>query len=122
MTSPDRFVSIVEDDDSLREALLGLLRSHGYPARGYGNAEDYLEVRDGRCACVISDIRLPGCSGIEMAAELRENGYDVPIIMITARADAELMRQARASGAVCVLEKPFAAEMLMDCVARAIAA
>ena len=122
MVASDRFVSIVEDDASLREALVGLLRSHGYLARGFANAEDYLAVRDGRCGCVISDISMPGLSGIEMAERLREMGYSVPMIMITARAEPALEQQAYARGAVRVLKKPFAADALIDCVARALAA
>jgi FixJ family two-component response regulator len=117
-----RFVSVVEDDESLREALVGLLRSHGFEARGFACAEHYLSVRDGQCACIISDIKMPGLSGIEMAARLRAMGYDVPMIMITARADPELVRQAEAGGAICVLKKPFEAELLVDCVRRALAA
>ena len=116
----DKFVSIVEEDHSLREALVGLIRSHGYPARGYASAVEYLAVQDGQCACVISDIRMPGLSGIEMAARLREQGHSVPMIMITARSAPELERQAHANGAVCLLEKPFTAQALMDCVAQAL--
>ena len=122
MVISERFVSIVEDDDSLREALVGLLRSHNYAARGYANAEDYLAVQDGRCGCVISDISMPGLSGFELADRLREMGYSVPMIMITARAEPALEQQALARGIVCLLRKPFAADALMDCVERALAA
>jgi FixJ family two-component response regulator len=120
VAAPGQFVSIVEDDSSLREALAGLLRCHGYKVRAFASAEEYLAVRDGLCACVISDIRMPGLSGLEMASRLREMGYDVPMIMITARVDAEMERQAAAGGAVCLLEKPFEAEALLDCLARAL--
>ena len=122
MATPERFVSIVEDDESLREALVGLLRSHGYSARGFANAEDYLAVRDGQCGCVISDISMPGLSGFELSDRLRDMGYKVPMIMITARAEPSLERQAEARGIVCLLRKPFAAAALMDCVERALAA
>ncbi len=120
MAAPGQFVSIVEDDSSLREALAGLLRCHGYTVRAFASAEEYLAVRDGLCACLISDIRMPGLSGLEMASRLREMGYDVPMIMITARVDAEMEGQAAAGGAVCLLEKPFEAEALLDCLARAL--
>lgn len=122
MSTAGRFVSVVEDDESLREALVGLLRSHGFEARGFACAEHYLAVRDGQCACVISDIKMPGLSGIEMAARLRAMGYEVPMIMITARADTELQRQAEAAGALCLLKKPFDGDVLVDCVRRALAA
>jgi len=122
VVTSERFVSIVEDDSSLREALVGLLRSHGYSARGFANAEDYLAVRDGLCGCVISDISMPGLSGLELSDRLREMGYFVPMIMITARAEPALEQQARDRDIVCLLRKPFAADALMDCVERALAA
>jgi FixJ family two-component response regulator len=118
----DRFISIVEDDESLRDALVGLLRSVGYAARGFACAEDFLAVQDGRCGCVITDIRMPGLSGIEMTAQLRRSGFEVPVIMITARDDPALEQQARAGGALCILRKPFESEALLDCVERALAA
>ena len=118
----DKFISVVEDDDSLREALVGTLRSLGYRARGFACAETFLGVQDGQCGCIITDIRMPGLSGIEMTERLRALGYDAPVIMITARADAALERQAYASGAICLLRKPFETAALLDCVERALAA
>jgi len=118
----EKLVSIVEDDESLREALVGLLRSLGYAARGFASAEDFLSVRDGRCACIITDIRMPGISGIEMTERLRAMGYSAPVIMITARAEPRLEQQALACGAMCVLRKPFEADALVDCLERALAA
>jgi FixJ family two-component response regulator len=118
----EKFISIVEDDDSLREALIGLLRSTGHKARGFPDAETFLAVRDGQCGCVITDIKLPGLSGIEMTERIRAMGYAVPVIMITARADAGLEDQAQAAGAICMLKKPFETEALLDCVNRALAA
>ena len=119
---PDKFISIVEDDDSLREALVGVLRSVGYKARGFACAETFLGVQDGQCGCIITDIKMPGLSGIEMTERLRAMGYATPVIMITARADAALERQAYATGAVCLLRKPFETDALLDCLERALAA
>ena len=115
-------VSVVEDDDSLRLALVGLIRSLGHEARGFESAEEYLSVQDGRCACVITDLHMPGISGIEMMLRLRDMGYSVPVIVITARADAATEEQAYADGAFCVLRKPFDTGALIDCLERAIAA
>lgn len=114
-------VSVVEDDDSMRIALIGLIRSMGYEARGFASAEEYLSLRDGRCACVITDLHMPGISGIEMMLKLREMGYSIPAIMITARAERTIAERALAAGAFCVLRKPFEAEVLLDCLQRALA-
>lgn len=118
---PNNAVSVVEDDESLRLALVGLIRSMGYAARGFASAEEYLALQDGRCACVVTDLHLPGISGIEMMLKLREMGYLVPAIMITARAEQTIEARAVAAGALCVLRKPFEAEALLDCLQRALA-
>jgi FixJ family two-component response regulator len=119
--SPRNAVSIVEDDESLRFALIGLIRSVGYEARGFASAQEYLALQDGRCACVITDLHMPGINGIEMMLKLREMGYLVPAIMITARAEPTIEARAFAAGALCVLRKPFEAEALLDCLQRALA-
>ncbi len=99
-----------------------MLRSVGYRTRGFACAEAFLGVQDGECGCIITDIKMPGLSGIEMTERLRAMGYATPVIMITARADASLERQAYASGAVCLLKKPFETGVLLDCLERALAA
>lgn len=118
----DIMISIVEDDDSLREALVGLIRSFGYAARGFATADHFLSIRDGRCGCVIADIHMPGTSGLEMIERLRILGYGVPVIVITARAEPSIEREAYEKGAFCVLAKPFESAALIDCVERALAA
>ena len=120
--SPNKVISIVEDDESLRRALVGLFRSMGHEARGFGSAEEFLAVPDNGYGCVISDIQLPGLSGIEMAQRMRELGYRSPVIMVTARGEEALAAQAEASGAICLLRKPFETAELLDCVARALGA
>jgi FixJ family two-component response regulator len=118
---PKNAVSIVEDDESLRLALVGLIRSVGYEGRGFASAEEYLALQDGRCACVITDLHMPGLSGIEMMLRLREMGYSVPAIVITARAQPTIEARALAAGAICVLRKPFEADALLECLQRALA-
>lgn len=115
-------ISIVEDDDSLREALVGLVRSFGYESRGFATADDFLSVRDGRCGCVIADVHMPGISGLQLIERLRALGYGVPVIVITARPGEAIEREAFEKGAFCVLAKPFESEALIDCVERALAA
>ncbi|MBV8688064.1 MAG: response regulator [Alphaproteobacteria bacterium] len=119
---PDKLVSVVDDDESLREAIVGLLRSMDYDARGFGSAEAFLAERDGGWSCVISDVQLPGLSGFDMVRRMRELGRGVPAIMITARAGDALEAEADAAGAFCVLRKPFESSALLDCVERALGA
>ena len=114
-------IAIVEDDESLRCALVTLFRSLGWEARGFGSAEDFLAVPD-RWACVITDIQLPGENGLDLARRLREQDHDAPVIVITARTEEGLAAQAEAIGAVCLLRKPFDTGELIDCVERALGA
>ena len=115
-------ISIIDDDDSLRTALVGLVRSLGYRASGFANAEDFLATNQAAdSAAIVTDIQMPGLSGIELKERLTAEGFAVPVIMITARTEAGLKERAFASGALCVLKKPFAAEALIQCLERALA-
>jgi FixJ family two-component response regulator len=110
-------ISIIDDDDSMRNAVVALVRSAGYDARGFASAEEFLasgEVQSS--ACVITDIQMPGMSGIELKQHLAASQNAVPVIMITARHDADLEAKALASGAACFLRKPFDAALLICCV------
>ncbi|GAM99982.1 DNA-binding response regulator, LuxR family [alpha proteobacterium U9-1i] len=118
----EKLISIIDDDDSLRVALVGLVRSLGYRASGFSSAEEFLAAGGGAgSACVVTDIQMPGLSGIELKQRLVEGGCHAPVIMITARNEADLHERARASGAHCVLKKPFAPDALIDCLERALA-
>ncbi|MGE0743319.1 MAG: response regulator transcription factor [Hyphomonadaceae bacterium] len=118
----DTLISIIDDDESLRAALVGLVRSLGHSATGFANAEDFLAAdQAGRSAVIVTDIQMPGLSGIDLKQRLAADGCAAPVIMITARAEAGLQERALASGAICVLKKPFAAEALIDCLERALA-
>lgn len=118
----ERSVSIIEDDKSLRHALVGLLRSMGHEAHGYATAEEFLAANEGDIDCVITDIHLPGMNGIEMMRRLRERGDTVPVIVVTARDEKRWDAEARAGGALCLLRKPFETQNLLDCLDRAFAA
>lgn len=118
----DTLISIIDDDDSLRSALVGLVRSLGYRASGFANAEDFLAGDNAeQSAAIVTDIQMPGLSGIELKERLSAQGCAAPVIMITARAEPGLQERAFASGALCVLKKPFAPEALIDCLERALA-
>jgi FixJ family two-component response regulator len=116
-------IAIVDDDASLCSALETLLRSLGYRSTAYASALDFLASSDvGRCQCVISDISMPGMSGLEMKHQLQAIGArDIPVILITARSEPTLLAQAKASGAHSLLTKPFGVEQLVDCLTDALA-
>lgn len=114
-------ITIVDDDDSLRVALMGLVRSMGYRTEGFDRAEALLQVDPGRSSCIVTDIQMPGMSGIDLKKELDARGFTVPVIMITARAEPELHARARASNPVCLLRKPFDAAVLINCLESAVA-
>lgn len=122
IVAEDTLISIIDDDDSLRSALVGLVRSLGYTASGYANAEDFLAGGEAdTSAAIVTDIQMPGLSGIELKEKLSAQGCAAPVIMITGRAEPGLQEKAFASGALCVLKKPFAPEALIDCLERALA-
>jgi FixJ family two-component response regulator len=123
MDTPDPLIAIIDDDASLRLALVGLVRSLGYRATGFGSAEEFLAADNAnQSACIVTDIQMPGLSGIELKLKLNQDGNPAPVIMITARTEQGLRDRAFASGAVCVLQKPFAAETLIACLEKALAA
>ncbi len=113
-------ISVIDDDDSLRAALVGLLRSYGYDAEGFSTGEAFLAMPRAT-SCIVTDIHMPGMSGIELKDELSRKGDQTPVIMITGRSDAGLETRVRASGAVCFLRKPFDAGDLVKCVETALA-
>lgn len=121
--SPSPLISVVEDDDSLRVAMVGLIESLGYRAVSHPSAEAFLDDRESRSAdCVITDIQMPGLSGIDLKLALNREGVQTPVIMVTARTEAALHARARQSGALCVLQKPFREADLVACIDRALAA
>ena len=114
-------ISIIDDDESMRLAVVALVRSAGYEARGFACVEEFLACGMVEMfACVITDIQMPGMSGIELKRHLAASQSAVPVIMITARHDADLEEKALASGAYCFLRKPFEADELIRCLERAL--
>ena len=116
-----RLVAIVDDDDSIRDALAGLLKSVGLQSRAYASAELFLQSDDQhQTACLIADIRMPGISGLELQAKLNAENLDIPTIFITAHGDEALRMQALRAGAVEFLTKPFDDEVLLESVRAAL--
>jgi len=119
--SANPLISVIDDDASLCNALVGLVRSFGYDARGFGSAEEFLRAGDvGSFSCIISDIHMPGMNGIELKRHLTARDWLVPMIMITGRAERGLEESVSASGAMCLLTKPFEVATLIQCVERAL--
>jgi len=113
-------ISVVDDDSSMRDALVGLFRSLGYDARGFASAEDFLACDDlKRFSCAITDIQMPGMNGFELKQILDER-HTLPVIMITARSEPDLRERAMSSGAAYFLRKPFDSETLVDCLEKAL--
>ena len=103
----DQIVSIVDDDESVRVTTASLVRSFGCQTRVFASAEEFLRSADiDKTACLISDVRMPGMSGIEMHARLLELGYKLPTVFITAFPTADLHARILADGALACLAKP----------------
>lgn len=116
--SAEHQIAIIDDDRSLRMALARLVRSLGYKARDFASAEAFLHSGEiGDFACVVTDIHMPGMSGIDLKLHLAAVQCPVPVIMITARSEERLEEAAMASGAARFLRKPFEASAFSDCLA-----
>jgi FixJ family two-component response regulator len=114
-------ISIVDDDPPLLEALIALLRSVGHQASGHDSAEAFLESGEAAVIdCLITDIELPGMSGMDLTLRLREAARAPAVIIITGRTETSLLARAVQTGALCVLRKPFAADELLACLERAL--
>ena len=115
-------IAVVDDDDSVRESLVGLVESVGYYAAPFRSAEEFLRLPDAEeFACLILDIRLPGMSGLELYCQLRRNHSAVPAVFVTAHPDRTVQSRALAQGADAFLFKPFKPEILLDAVRAAVA-
>jgi len=119
---PSHFISIVEQDESIRLAIASLLRSIGHRVTSYDSAYEFLISGDiKRAECIIVDIQLADVDGIKLKHDLDRLSSHAPVIMITPCQDGACRDRAFASGVFCVLNKPFGAEDLIDCVERALA-
>lgn len=116
------FVCVIDDDTSIRESLVDLLQSVGFDARGFETAAEILSKDFLKFAnCFIVDIRMPGVSGLDFQAHLKESKIQVPIVFVTGHADVPMTVQAMKAGAIDFLTKPFREQEVLDAVARAVA-
>jgi FixJ family two-component response regulator len=116
-------VSVVDDDESVREALPDLLREFGFAVEAFSSAEAFLaSTAMDRTRCLILDIAMPGMTGLELQQELKRLGRPLPIVFITAHADRTLRPRVLAAGAVDCLYKPFTETALLDALRAALPA
>jgi FixJ family two-component response regulator len=116
-------IGVIDDDPSVRAAMESLLGSYGYDLAIYESAISFLASDVARyCSCVISDLNMPGMSGLELKRQLRRVGYEIPVIIITASSGAALSDYARSDGICHLLTKPFRAKQLMDYLTMVLAA
>jgi FixJ family two-component response regulator len=117
LESLPRTVAVVEDDPSMRRSIERLLNAHGYQTEGYASAETFLG-RDSAnpIGCLVLDIHLGNMSGIQLRRQLRDSGFSLPVIFVTAVDDDALEAEARDAGCLAYLHKPFAANLLLSAI------
>jgi FixJ family two-component response regulator len=116
-----QLIAIVDDDRSIQSALKDLMESAGLSARCFGSAEEFLEWNQrNQTASLVTDIRMPGMSGLDLQTKLQAEGSRIPIIFITAHGDEKMKMQAMKAGALGFLSKPFDDEVLLEKVRAAL--
>jgi FixJ family two-component response regulator len=114
-------ISIVDDDEAIREATKGLIRSLGYQAATFASAEDFLQSDNvDNTSCLIADVQMPGLSGIDLQRDLIDRGVNMPTIFITAFPEEATRRRALTAGAFGYLGKPFSENSLLKCLNNAL--
>jgi FixJ family two-component response regulator len=116
-------VSVVDDDESVRESLPDLVREFGFAAVAFSSAEEFLSSDSiGQTSCLILDVAMPGMTGLDLQQELRRLGWKIPIIFISAQKDKVIREQAVEQGAVRFVCKPFSDTVLLEALNAAIPA
>jgi len=101
-------ISVVDDDESMREAVRGLMKSLGYTAEAFASAKEFLNSHQvSRTSCLIADVHMPGMTGLELHRHLVASGKTIPTILITAYPNDRVRERALEDGVVCYLSKPF---------------
>jgi FixJ family two-component response regulator len=113
-------IAIIDDDESVREATTGLLRSLGFIAKGFASADAFLGSTRARItSCIIADVQMPGLSGLALYGKLLAAGNPIPTILITAYPDDELRERALNAGITAYLVKPFSEHDLLEAIQAA---
>ena len=114
-------VFVVDDDDLVRAAIEGMLKSVGLVSQTFGTTEEFMRCkRPNGPSCLVLDVRLPGVSGLDFQRELVDAGFRIPIIFITGHGDIPMSVKAMKSGAVEFLTKPFRDQDLLDAINQAL--
>ena len=117
-----RIVHVIDDDEALRDSIRMFLVNEGLEVKTYASADAFLaNLGSASVGCVVTDVRMPGKSGMDLLVEIARLGLALPVIVITGHADVPLAVRAMKTGAVDLLEKPFKGEALIDAVQRALA-
>lgn len=114
-------IAVVDDDQSVRDALENLISSVGFEVKLFASAEDFLDSDTPlQTDCAVLDVRLPGITGLELQRRLAADGQSIPVIIITAQGDDKTRDEAVAGGAVAFLKKPFKEEVLLAALESAL--
>jgi FixJ family two-component response regulator len=114
-------VSVIDDDESVRESLPHLLKGFGFAVQAFSSAEEFLASDQiSQSKCLILDITMPGMSGPELLEELKRLGFEAPVVFITAHRDEKLRSQVLAQGAIACLFKPFSGKALRAAIDTAL--
>jgi FixJ family two-component response regulator len=117
----DGTVFLIDDDPSVRDSLTLLLSLKGLRTQAFANAESFIDTyRPERSGCVLTDLRMPGMTGLELQAALRERHIDVPVVVLTAHGDVATARAALKNGAFDFIEKPADDAMLLEVLRNAL--
>ena len=121
MATAKPLISIVDDDELVREAVKGLMKSLGYRAEAAASAEEFLRSPHlRRCSCLIADVQMPGMTGLELYQHLSTSGKRIPTILITAYPDDGVRARALSAGVIGYLSKPFDEDDLLACIRSAL--
>jgi len=114
-------ISVVDDDDEVRSGIESLLQSLDYTVHTFASAEEFLTSPQlHHTACVVSDVRMPGLSGVELQAVLHAEGHHIPVILLTGQPDEHVRDHAMRAGAVAFMSKPISEADLILCLDRAL--
>lgn len=122
MSTKRPLIAIVDDDAAMRDAIKGLIRSLGYDAEAFPSADDFLRfLHFGSTDCLVTDIHMPGMSGLDLHRNLVALGRSIPTVLITAYPDESTGTAANGADIVGCLAKPFGEKDLLDCIHSALA-
>ena len=115
--STQNLISIIDDDEGVREAIRGLMRSLGFAAAVFPSASDFLAYSNFRnTSCLIADVQMTGMTGVELYNHLKQSGFAIPTILITAYPNDSVRARVLADGVICYLSKPLDEDALLGCI------